>query len=70
MNIRIKELLDQADAHGPGGLSMDRYSFSETGIEQFAELIVKECARVQHVRFCQEGDVSWDLLMHHFGIKE
>lgn len=40
-----------------------------TEIQQFAELIIKECARVQHVRFCEHGDVSWDILMEHFGIE-
>lgn len=38
--------------------------------EKFAELIVKECASVQHKRFCEHGDVSWDILMEHFGVKE
>ena len=67
MNERIREL----------ALTIPRIKdFYEVGpvqrasVEEFVELIVKECARLQHVRFCQEGDVSWDMLMRHFGIKE
>ena len=37
--------------------------------EYFAELIIQECAIVQHKRFCEHGDVSWDILMEHFGVK-
>ena len=67
MNNKIREL----------ALTIPRIKdFYEVGpvqrasVEEFVDLIVKECARVQHERFCQEGDVSWDLLMHHFGITE
>lgn len=38
--------------------------------EKFAELIIKECGAVQHKRFCEHGDVSWDILMQHFGVEE
>ena len=44
-------------------------SVSQFNHKKFAELIIKECARVQHERFCKEGDVSWDLLMQHFGVE-
>jgi hypothetical protein len=64
MNERIKELAEQCESFG----SWDNktYSFDK---EKFAQLIVKECARVQHKRFCEHGDVSWDILMEYFGVK-
>jgi hypothetical protein len=37
-------------------------------LEEFAKLLIEECARVQHRRFCKFGDVSWDILMQHFGV--
>lgn len=59
MNPRIKELIEQSEDPEHGFIIP----------EKFAELIVKECARVQHKRFCEHGDVSWDILMQHFGVK-
>ena len=64
MNGRILELAEQA------GCSIDGMGYGEGNIEKFAELIVKECATVQHKRFCEHGDVSWDILMEHFGVEE
>ena len=66
MNERIKEIAEQArlEVNVAEGIAGPLYN------KKFAELIVRECARIQHERFCQEGDVSWDLLMRHFGIKE
>ncbi len=73
MNERIKDLAEKAgfitfspeeDPHTPIDWSCD-YS---SELEKFAELIVEECAKEQHIRFCKEGDVSWDVLMDHFGL--
>jgi hypothetical protein len=64
MNERIRELA--ADAGYPDYMTYGQ----DKVLERFAELIVKECAAVQHKRFCEHGDVSWDILMQHFGIKE
>ncbi len=73
MNERMKALAVEADFM----LCEDGHFYSEgqsqkitDGLQKFAELIVKECARVQHKRFCEHGDVSWDILMQHFGVKE
>jgi hypothetical protein len=71
MNERILELYKQA--HVPD-TAIDpsnnmHYQTTTFSAEKFAELIVKECARVQHKRFCEHGDVSWDILMEHFGVK-
>jgi hypothetical protein len=40
MNERIKELLNQTSAWGPGGATMDRYNFHVSDVEKFAELIL------------------------------
>jgi len=74
MNERIQELAEQSglyvDLDGtpwPRAMSAEE---SETAYKKFAQLIVQECARVQHKRFCEHGDVSWDILMEHFGVEE
>lgn len=61
MNERLKELMLEAGYSAP---------HIALRAQQLAELIVKECATVQHKRFCEQGDVSWDILMHHFGVEE
>jgi len=68
MNKQILELAEQA------GLYDEKTPEEVPGFtacfEKFAELLVNECGAVQHRRFCEHGDVSWDILMQHFGIKE
>jgi hypothetical protein len=69
MNERIRELIKQMDQAGlPYG--DNAMTVTDRDLEYFAELIVRECARVQHKRFCEHGDVSWDILMEHFGVEE
>jgi hypothetical protein len=73
MNERIFELAKQADliqwdTLSSGARTPDHESVVKA--RKFAELIIKECARVQHKRFCEHGDVSWDILMEHFGVEE
>ena len=65
MNERIKELATEV------GISVDYLTNTKqiVLIEKFAELIIKECGAVQHKRFCEHGDVSWDILMQHFGVE-
>lgn len=61
MNERLKELMLEAGYAAP---------HISAQAQKLAELIVRECATVQHERFCEHGDVSWDVLMHHFGVEE
>lgn len=65
MNERIDELMLEASTTGKR-----QVWFTRAEVEHVAELIVKECATVQHKRFCEHGDVSWDILMEHFGVEE
>jgi len=45
------------------------YSFTEEGLEKFAELIVKECAGlVDHV-IMEDGTRRSDFIRKHFGIE-
>ena len=75
MNEKIKEIMyitDEID------IPNDEY-FCDTDfladidprrVEKFAELIVRECIRIQHERFCEYGhEVSPDVVLEHFGFK-
>jgi hypothetical protein len=70
MNERIKELIREAESTTNEGIGFEGQEYTDMLMERFAELIIKECARVQHKRFCEHGDVSWDILMEHFGVDE
>ena len=62
MHKRIYELaLEAGGSHYPevGGRTL----------EQFAELIVKECCEVAHCNFHVDGLTLGDILKQHFGIK-
>lgn len=67
MNERIKELVEQATIHSPGGF----YTYTQIDAKKFAELIVKECADVCQ-GFGESGDgytCSYEIL-EHFGVEE
>jgi hypothetical protein len=75
MNERIRSLLERAEYQAKKQSGYEDWEVyvepsREQIFEKFAELIIKECARVQHKRFCEHGDVSWDILMEHFGVEE
>ena len=69
MNERIRELAIQAG----GGLSCiaepleHPWKFSESELEKFAELIVREC-----LSYTKEGDIDFMKFMikEHFGVEE
>ena len=82
MNERIKELAEQVGAV-QNVLAMGRHDgvlFTETELEKFAELIVRECASVCHTRgwgMLEHGmsghsiaDDCGTLIKEHFGVKE
>ena len=73
MNSRIKELIDQATFH------KDRYALPDEFAEKFAELIVRECAKVcDDLDIDDWGDKSFDdgtyycsrAIKKHFGVEE
>jgi hypothetical protein len=79
INPRMKELAEQADC------TIDRMGYGEGNIEEFAELIVRECVRYINERTLDwDADLRWifndgsgdmavdvdDLLNRHFGVEE
>jgi cell division septum initiation protein DivIVA len=68
MNERIKELLKQASklANTDDNKDFDR-NFDMIVAEKFAELIVRECARVAD---SITPPIVSDLILEHFGVEE
>lgn len=68
MNEKIKEIAEQSGSTHKQSLGV--YQFYPNELEKFVELIIKECLRIQHERFCEHGhDVSPDVVLEHFGFK-
>jgi hypothetical protein len=72
--MRIKELAQQAEqyaldkANEPEEEDFE-FSFDDDFQEKFAELIVRECARVGF-EAVSNGDLVEDSILTHFGVKE
>lgn len=69
MNEKIKELYEQArvtPSYSSDGF-LPRYLFEEEELAKFAELIVRECARVT---FKGTGPRSALNILEHFGVEE
>ena len=66
MNERIRELMEQASSNAcydePGQLHLMNLE-----IEQFAELIVQECASIVY-KTCQDGDAGAQAILYEFNI--
>ena len=72
MNEKIKDLMIESGMIAESNLKNVVWTtnMSVTTAEKFAELIVRECIRIQHERFCEHGgDVSYDIILEHFGFK-
>lgn len=75
MNERIRQLAEQAGAYMPGVMGLDaghpEVGFqSKESFEKFAELIVKECMKLNHEYFSDEDPYSIDsLYRYHFGFQ-
>ena len=70
MNIRIKELAEQAqdwaDAHAPYASEEHEYF-----VKKFAELIVEKCANVADENYIHRGSRTCGLAIRlHFGVDE
>lgn len=69
MNIRIKELAEQATKHYPATESSGEFSTFDK--EKFAELIVEECANVADENYIHRGSRTCGLAIRlHFGVGE
>jgi hypothetical protein len=65
MNERIKALEHQCWSHRVDGVLVDGHLHFDT--KKFAELIVKECAKVADTA---EPFLASDLIKQHFGVEE
>ena len=69
MNIRIKELAEQATKHYPATESSGEFSTFDK--EKFAELIIEECANVADENYIHRGSRTCGLAIRlHFGVGE
>ena len=69
MNLRIKELADEAFVT----VSSDGYFSSGKFCEKFAELIIRECARVASNQVMDVEGNDWGVkhaVEKHFGVEE
>jgi len=65
MNERIKELAEQAGCKA----FVDEYAPFKQEFEKFAELIVRECARIVNENDCEGSIVGDGMLFEHFGVE-
>jgi hypothetical protein len=70
MNERINELEDQASQYASRETTdLDEWEFIFR--KKFAELIIKECMKLNHEHFSDEDPYSIDsLYRQHFGVEE
>ena len=69
MNERIQELALQALKHPDtdnDGLTV----FDNDELKKFAELIVRECAKIVNENDCEGSIVGDGMLFEHFGVEE
>jgi hypothetical protein len=74
MNKRIKELAEQAGiefTYDPTEVPMRAFVEAwEEDLEKFAELIVRECAKIVNENDCEGSIVGDGMLFDHFGVEE
>lgn len=70
MNERFENLAEEAMVHVPGAQGLHTRAFS---LEKFAELIVRECAKVADDGFASSNfgnGITGHQLLKHFGVEE
>ena len=72
MNLRIKELLSEAKIYDGSGSKTQAITTCPRDLEKFAELIVRECAKIAGKA---EYSDTWlepveDAIKKHFGVEE
>ena len=74
MNNRIKELLNRSGGEFYEGFlgSPNTIKFTEEELKTFAELIVRECAKVANRAENAETEIRcmYDVITEHFGVEE
>ena len=65
VNEQIERLAKQA------GCTIDRMGYGEGNLEMFAELIIKECARIANAGIDPaESHLIGNYILEHFGVEE
>jgi hypothetical protein len=69
MNERIRQLAEQAGGEFYTGFfgSPNSIKFMESDLENFAQLIVKECADICYNRDYTDGSAYGEAIEEHFG---
>jgi hypothetical protein len=71
MNERIRLLAEQAFFDDATGQASDRmYTFSDHKMQQFAELIVRECSQMVHNSHPDDLPFVGGKMLVHFGVEE
>ena len=75
MNERIKKLAEQADGQFYEGFagSTNFVKFAEDDLKKFAELIVRECAKIADDGYGSDhfgNGIAGYQLLEHFGVEE
>jgi hypothetical protein len=74
MNKRIKELAEQAGiefTYDPTEVPMRAFVEAwEEDLEKFAEMIVRECAKIVNENDCEGSIVGDGMLFEYFGVEE
>ena len=72
MNERIRELAFECARQLNWNPPSDpkEYTFSSAGLEKFAELIVRECARLADEPTSQPCNSYGEKIQQHFGVRE
>ena len=72
MNERIRELAKQAGMLDFSQVSGGRYKVTEVDIEEFAQLVVRECAGVvdNAVTHRESASTYVNKIKEHFGVEE
>jgi hypothetical protein len=80
MNERIKELAEQAEKYaldnvGKGHYGIEdliyQFQFVDTKMEKFAELIVRECMKLNRDILCEDDPDYLDkIYKEHFGVEQ
>ncbi len=70
MNELIKELADQAGVLSRDFVGAGVYSIHNADeVERFAELLIRECAKLATEEYDKRGAIHGQDLLDHFGIK-
>ena len=72
MNERIRELSEQAREYAESKMQFTGVKDSAAYDEKFAELIVRECAKVANRAENAETEIRcmYDVITEHFGVEE